>query len=415
VTYMLDSLRNRIVPDNAGTAVVDLCTMVPGYVNEFRPLAANRSVAIRLDYPQDIRLCACLEISGFEKVIQNLMENAIRYAKTAIDVRVFADVDKNGRRIVIAVSDDGVPIPSANVARLFEPGWRDPNSPGYGLGLAYVREYMESSGGTVSVNNENGKEGKTFSLAVPLVAERAEFHADEKRPCLLVVEDNDDLRTYLSEILADEYSVIEIASWREVFERLKGKVPPDMILMDRMLGDHDGIEILKEIQRTLELQSLPLVFLSGLAGSNHRIEALELGAADYLAKPFDIEELRIRLRTILRRDQVVIQAFKERVMNLGNTPREHRVGSLVRLMPNPNERESFYRLKGLTPREIEVAEEIILKSSVTNKEIAHNLEMSEQTVKNHLGKIFEKTHIERREEIKAAILDETRKGDKLEG
>ena len=101
-------------------------------------------------------------------------------------------------------------------------------------------------------------------------------------------------------------------------------------------------------------------------------------------------------------------------MNLGNTPREHRVGSIAHLLPTPGERESFYRIKGLTPREIEVAEEIILKSSVTNKEIAQNLEMSEQTVKNHLGKIFEKAHVERREEIKQAILDEMRVDDTLE-
>ncbi len=172
-----------------------------------------------------------------------------------------------------------------------------------------------------------------------------------------------------------------------------------------MLGKYDGIEILKQLKNTLRIPSLPLVFLSGLSESEKRMEALNLGAADYITKPFQIEELRIRLLSIIKRDAIVIQAFKDKINQLDHIPR---LGFFDQLLPEFDLRMYFYKKHNLSKREIEIAEMIILIGDITEKGMAKELQIALPTIKNHKSNIFLKLDVKRREDILDKLINETK-------
>lgn len=389
---MLSYIKERIEPEAAARSYVSLATTLSGYIEQYKSPAVAAHIELSVDTAKAEGLYALLDQRGLEKTLQNIVENAFAYAKGRIVAKAYRNLD----RICIEIEDDGEPIPEELVDRIFERGFKGPQSKGSGLGLAYVERYAKANGGSVVVKNHEA--GKSFVLCFPLVEIEAIRPMVGARPRLLLVEDDLKLSQYLAAELGPEYSVVTAQNYKEALSRLKAEEPPDLILMDRKLpGGEDGINILIELKNTYELQSLPLVFLSAIADSEEKIRALDLGAADYIAKPFVMEELRMRLRAILKRDQVVIDAFKEQVMRLGAKTRS---GYASRHIPVYERRVALYDAFDLTKSERGIVESILLDDTIQNKEIAMEFTISEQTVKNHLGNIYRKLGINRRDDIR---------------
>jgi DNA-binding NarL/FixJ family response regulator/signal transduction histidine kinase/ligand-binding sensor domain-containing protein len=399
---IMDSIKFGIDPSRHKNIPVDICAAVPGYIQEFKNLAEQKQIHISLDYPKDAQYFVDLEISGFEKMLQNIMDNAFAYAKSEIAV----SINIEGKVVYIDFFDDGDPIPEENIHLIFKRGWTSRGLAGHGLGLAFADEYMQKSGGSISVKNCSDKKGKSFIFQFPVSTVDQDIDDRENLPILLIVEDDNELRNYLKNMLSFDFIVISVSSYMEALAHIKEYRPPDIILMDRMLGSHDGIEILKQLKNTLMLSSLPLVFLSGISETEKRIEALNLGAADYITKPFQIEELRIRLLSICHRDQILIQAFKERILQLEPIPQ---MLFSERNLPDHNLRKRFYKEKRLSEREIEIVEFLLLMGNTSDKEIAQELHIAIPTVKNHKSKIFQKLGISKREKIIDVLIDAIKK------
>jgi DNA-binding NarL/FixJ family response regulator len=404
---IMNSIKFGIDPSLRKTVPVDICSMVPGYVQEFKALAEQKQIQILSQYSQDVRCFADLEINGFEKTLQNIMDNALKFAKSEITVSIYIE-ESVGSFVCIDVFDDGEPIPREHERQIFKRGWTSGNSAGHGLGLAFADEYLKNIGGSITLKRSEEGRGKSFVIKLPVAAVEQRPVSHDTLPVLFVVEDDNELRNYLKKMLSSDFSVIAISSYIEVLARLKEQQPPDIILMDRMLGTHDGIEILKQLKNTLRLPSLPLVFLSGLSETEKRMEALELGAADYITKPFQIEELRIRLRSIMHRDRIVIQSFKDRIMQMELLSKTE---ITWRHFPDPDLRMQFYKEKKLSNREVEIAEVIILMGNPTEKEIARELNIAIPTVKNHKSNIFRKLDIEKREDILTVLMVEAKRSN----
>jgi DNA-binding response OmpR family regulator len=117
-------------------------------------------------------------------------------------------------------------------------------------------------------------------------------------PLVLVAEDNDDLRAYLVRLLERDYRLVTARDGEEA-ERLALERLPDLVLSDVMMPRKDGAQLAAAIKSAPALGGVPVVLLTAKAGHDSKLEALELGADDYLAKPFDPEELRLRVRNLL--------------------------------------------------------------------------------------------------------------------
>jgi DNA-binding response OmpR family regulator/two-component sensor histidine kinase len=263
--------------------------------------------------------------------------------------------------LVVTVEDDGAGIPATEQERIFERFHQVDDSSkrshgGAGLGLALVKEVTELHGGTVELWSEPGT-GSRFTARIPVagpgrtavsphLAEgsepavdtaRAEDPAaqrfrpaaaeevgsapersaspspaartvsrddvlpvmpDTDRPTVLVVEDHDELRGYLRRHLEADYRVIEASNGRAGLDEARRTVP-DLVLCDIMMPEMDGEGLCRAIRSDPELDFLPLIMVTAKASRHSRLSALEGGADDYLVKPFDPEELRLRVGNAL--------------------------------------------------------------------------------------------------------------------
>ena len=117
---------------------------------------------------------------------------------------------------------------------------------------------------------------------------------------ILIIDDSEDIRLLLQARLSGEPIVLYGADSGTSGLRLAGEVTPDLILLDLELPDIDGLEVCRRLKANTRTQSIPIVFISGTTDTARKIEGLEMGAADYITKPFDAAELRARIRVSLR-------------------------------------------------------------------------------------------------------------------
>ena len=288
----------------------------------FGALARTREIDFEARVPAE-PLWAALDADQMEKVYGNLLANAMKFTATGGTVRFSAAVEERGGggELVVTVEDDGPGIPHEEQGRVFERFHQADGSArrvhgGVGLGLALVKEITESHGGTVTLDSTPGA-GSRFTVRTPVepvesvepteplesvaTVEQPERGGDDDeaaRPTVLVVEDHDDLRAYVRRHLEGLYRVVEAVDGHDGLERARQLVP-DLILCDIMMPGMDGEELCRAIRRDPDIDFLPVVMITARAGRDVRLSALEGGADDYLVKPFDPEELRLRIRNLL--------------------------------------------------------------------------------------------------------------------
>jgi CheY-like chemotaxis protein/anti-sigma regulatory factor (Ser/Thr protein kinase) len=268
----------------------------------------------------------------WEKVVVNLLANAVKYTFVGgIHVALHAEDDA----IVLTVTDTGVGIVAEELPQLFQrfhrvPGATARTREGTGIGLALVHELAALHGGAVSVESEPGA-GSTFTVAIPFGApdvdadtprralapsdaargEAASWEQDTSRPgepaasasgggSLLVVDDNADMRAYLTRLLGPHWTVRTTANGEEALEAVAEQAP-DLVLTDVMMPRVDGFELLRRLRAAPATCDIPVIMLTARAGQEASVEGLEAGADDYLAKPFRTEELIARVRVVLER------------------------------------------------------------------------------------------------------------------
>ncbi|WP_433803438.1 ATP-binding protein [Actinomycetospora sp. CA-084318] len=271
--------------------------------------------------------------TGWERVVLNLVSNALKYTRAgSVTVRL----RREGDHAVLTVTDTGIGIAADELPRLFErfhriEGTWARSAEGSGIGLALVRDLVEYDGGSVQVGSELGV-GTTFTVRLPVTttteADPADTTADptdrsralvdeaelwvpagagagpaaSDRSVLgrvLVVDDNADMRDYVSRLLAPRCTVQTAADGDEALE-LALADPPDMIVSDVMMPGRDGLGLLTALRSDPRTDRVPVLLLSARAGEEAAVEGLAAQADDYLVKPFAPGELQARVQAHLQ-------------------------------------------------------------------------------------------------------------------
>jgi len=314
----------------------------------FQLAAPTRGLTVTLDETgvQDPALSLTMDRERMEKVFANLLSNAFKYTPRGGVITLA--VTESEQEIRASVSDTGPGIPAEDLPRIFERFYqaraRDAvRLPGTGIGLSLVKEFTELHGGTVAVESAVGR-GTRFTVtlrkgrehfpedllreaeaaggdaegivsdtgapshALYLDAEAAgpgeaealpgEGTAPADAPCVLVVEDNHEMRRFIRVLLQKRYRVLEAADGREGLEMCRER-RPDLVLSDVTMPRMSGIELCRAVKQDGELRFIPFVLLTSHAEVQYRIEGFESGADDYLGKPFNVRELQARIRSLL--------------------------------------------------------------------------------------------------------------------
>ncbi len=309
----------------------------------FESMAINSDIDFKVSIPVD-PVIMFYDKNKVEQILINLLSNAFKYTNPGGKIQL--NVLSGDDTLSIIVANEGAEIPHEHQEKIFNRFYQVENSKkvveGSGIGLALVKEFIELHHGSVTVDR---KESFTvFTLSIPTADSAYEdddrvsmedtevFKAiqqqdeenepltrdlqnQEELPTLLIVEDNQDLRSYMALELAQAYEIIEAANGHEGLEMANSHIP-DLIITDLMMPEIDGIELLQKVRSDPKTNHIPIIMLTAKAEKESRLEGLEKGADHYLSKPFDIEELMVRSKSLLnQRKRIREHNYSEFLIN----------------------------------------------------------------------------------------------------
>ncbi|MFH2130311.1 MAG: response regulator [bacterium] len=296
------------------------------------------SQGIRIDYQDRTDgLRAVVDPDLIEKAVFNLLSNAMKFNRPEGEGLIAVTLENDPSSFTITIRDSGIGIPvdkldsifdrfnqvDASVSRRYE---------GTGIGLSLTREIVDLHHGTILVESEVGR-GSVFTITLPLVSaadqpaensisgDSADDHpaeilvatppgktdhgnqgteiSESETATILIVEDNDDMRHYLTDILNNHYQTVSAPNGREALLQLEnGKI--DLVLSDLMMPEMDGYELTQAIRSDDAYDGLPIILLTAKSNVPDKIQGFRKGANDYIIKPFNPEEVLARIKSQLR-------------------------------------------------------------------------------------------------------------------
>ncbi len=301
----------------------------------FSSHAAQRKMDYRVEVPT-ATLWASFDRDKLEKVVYNLLSNAFKFSEDG-DLVAF-ETSFSEDELSLQVSDSGRGISEDKLPFIFDRFYQVDSSitkdrEGSGIGLSLSKDLVELMDGTITVSSEEGK-GTYFTVHIPMERIKApkvtsEYAVQELTddsgssppfelpkkdvrdlPEVLLIEDNADMRHYIKSQLLNEYRVIDAKNGESGLRKAQSNVP-DLIITDLMMPKMDGIALCKKLKTSIETSHIPVIMLTARAGVENKIEGLETGADDYLTKPFDTNELTVRVRNLIDQRKRLREHYRE--------------------------------------------------------------------------------------------------------
>jgi signal transduction histidine kinase/ligand-binding sensor domain-containing protein/DNA-binding response OmpR family regulator len=322
------------------TFPANIVSFVKGIALSFESLSEAKDVVTKIKSDKEF-IEVYFDKEKMFKVFSNLLSNACKFTPERGNVIVSITETLNNT-VEIRIKNTGIGIPQKELPKLFDRFYQVDSSQtkeyeGTGIGLALVKELIELHNGSISVdskesNPEEKEKGWTeFTINLPLgrvhlkddeilsedkqtyqkgtPVEEAEYLnprtmiesepiQDETKTTILVVEDNYDMREYIKESLSDTYAVEEAVNGEQGV-RIAENIIPDLIISDLMMPKMDGNELTRILKNDERTSHIPIIILTAKSGQENKIEGLQTGADDYLTKPFDLQELRVRVENLI--------------------------------------------------------------------------------------------------------------------
>lgn len=292
----------------------NLGLLIQSIVSNFFYMAAEKEMRILADVP--LMTEVWFDSDKIEKILSNLLQNAIKYGKSGTDIYVSTSVLEN--KLFLKVSNVSIQKYSqAEIAKLFDKFYKpDLKSEGFGIGLPLIKDLVILNQGKIELDvNESSK---LFSVNIQIPVDKFSFKPDEiveegkdseltifatapkneNSPLILIIDDNAEIRTFIANELNPYYRIIEANDGKEgIFLALK-KIP-DLIISDVMMPEKDGIELCETLKKDEKTSHIPIILLTAKSEETDKIKGLEVGADDYVLKPFSSKQLLIRIEKLI--------------------------------------------------------------------------------------------------------------------
>lgn len=335
VSELLDFQKIAVAKTQVHLQNVELSVLLRQQVDKFQMSAQEKHISLRLTTCGQHTFST--DLSMMDLIFENLFSNAVKYTPVGGTITVSASIDEVGKQVCIQVSDTGIGIPKSEARHIFQSFFRASNAVnsqemGSGLGLMLTRQLVQKLGGKLTFESEEG-EGTAFLVVLPdngnvsvsskpsSLPETSDnsMSTDEKikseeslKDTLLFVDDNEDLRQYIRMAFADQYHVVDVESGEAALKYLSENGECDIVVSDVMMPGMQGDELCRSIKENKETSWLPVILLTAKAGRDFMIEGLDLGADDYIAKPFDSAILASKIASMLKNRCRLSQYYMER-------------------------------------------------------------------------------------------------------
>lgn len=298
----------------------DLRQSIREYAKAFEWQVQHENIDLRLNLNECI---GYFDGAVLEKGFYNVLSNAFKFtpAGGVVDISLKVKTINGEDFAIISVSDSGPGIPDNQKAQIFERFYHGKNRSSSGIGLHLAKSLLQAHGGIISVEDSDFG-GALFKITLPVSIssysdgeidskfdeitlsvsqkESYKFNEDqvEKGETILIVEDDYELRNYLSITLQNDYSILEASNGQQGLSMTQEKLP-DIIISDIMMPLMDGIEMCQKLKSNKDTSHIPILFLTAKNDDNDLKTGLKAGAWDYIIKPFDSEALRRKVINIL--------------------------------------------------------------------------------------------------------------------
>jgi signal transduction histidine kinase/DNA-binding response OmpR family regulator len=332
VNQLLDFRKMEVQEIKLNSSEGDIVKFIRELVYSFSDLSEKKNISF--SFTSSVQSLETLfDQDKLEKILFNLLSNAFKFTPEGGSVSVLMNLKKEDGNafIELKVSDTGIGIPPDKHEKIFERFFQNdlPRSmvnQGSGIGLSITKEFVKIHGGTINVESEPGK-GSTFTVLLPIkeikshheaeavdmisLAEAepvSEVSPDEKRPVLLLVEDNEDFRFYLKDNLKQQYAIIEASNGKQALQKALASIP-DLIVSDVMMPEMNGIEFCKKVKADPHTSHIPVILLTARTAEEQKLEGFHSGANDYITKPFSFEILQSRIKNLIAQREVFQKMF----------------------------------------------------------------------------------------------------------
>lgn len=321
---LLELQRSGYTPNNKylKLELTNLNDYLNDKVENFHPVAVQKALNLKFKASQD--LCQVLiDKKIMDHIIDNLLQNALKYTEHG---SVTVELQHNKSKWVMKIADTGIGIPVEARKYIFQDYYRAQNvgekTIGSGIGLMLVRQLVTQHQGKITFTSQEGI-GSTFIISFPnkpkgtiikgttneeinyIEKESASSNQIQaKENTLLLVEDDTDMCRYLEKNLSAEYKIVCAQDGGKALE-IARNINPDIILTDVVMPVIQGDELCRILKTSLETSHIPIILLTALNERENIIHGLEIGANDYITKPFDLSVLKARIRNILHNRQML--------------------------------------------------------------------------------------------------------------
>lgn len=309
----------------------ELNTYIRNYLDQFLPYANKRQISIRFETNFEAQEI-WMDRNKMDSIIRNLMTNALKYTRQGGQVTV--QTYRNKSHWFLTISDTGIGIPAKEQRYLFKRLFRGNNAvnlqiTGSGIGMLLTYKLIKSHNGQISMESIENK-GTTFKLSFPIKSRKYSYRvlkqpapvgtteastvleenmemsaqalpappSKAELPLLLIVEDNVELRSFLKQILSEEYNIQEAGNGQEALDFIKEQ-KPDLILSDIMMPVMSGNKMCRILKDNAETCHIPVVLLTALNDKESIIKGLQTKADKYIIKPFDVDVLKADIASVL--------------------------------------------------------------------------------------------------------------------
>jgi signal transduction histidine kinase/AraC-like DNA-binding protein/tetratricopeptide (TPR) repeat protein len=316
----------------------DLSNFIKVIYASFSSMAEQKKIDYQL-YADEGTIDGFYDRDKLEKILFNLLSNAFKF--TPNQGRISLSISKENNHAIIVVKDSGAGIPSDKLASIFERFYQVDDSAtraagGTGVGLALSKELAEVHHGKLSASSAEGK-GCEFKLVIPLsrefykneiatarssdsvvqpsrysVAERYPEELSDQLPVVMIAEDNEDMRSFIGDTLKTQFAVVSAEDGIEAFEKIVTQVP-DLVITDWMMPRMDGNALCEKLKTHPATSHIPIIMLTAKADQQSKLAGLETGADDYLTKPFDARELRIRVNNLVEQRKKLREIYRQQI------------------------------------------------------------------------------------------------------
>lgn len=393
--------------------ILNLSEYTETIVNYFKPYSQKKNIKIEAFIQDDIFIKATPE--AIHSLINNLIENAIKY--TDIEGKITISLSAVESKIKLSIKDTGFGIPEEYQKKIFEPYVHMPvdgdNNRGVGVGLSLVWSIVQSLGGEIklhSVINEGSEfiihlsqYGPTKKSEIAAIPEQAnnllqepieDILRDPLFSNILIIEDNSELLKYMRDQLSEFYNIYVADNGISAFQKLNSiNNQIDLIISDVMMEGMDGLKFFKRLKESGK-DYIPVIYVTAKANSHDRDNVLQMGAIDYIYKPFEISEVKSKVASVIQNTKKQRNLTLNSIQHMIDVQKDQLEKKQINTLETFDSNCAMYNI---TNREKDIIQ--FARKGKTYKEIAGILFISSKTVDTHLQRIYKKVGVGNKQEL----------------